>query len=943
MTTIRLHDHPFSGAAPKVYEAESLAHWLVQRYGHGRPDVTWQAFRGEPSAETAVPKEADVILRENAPEYVVLESPGAPVIPFIVQTLIARAISAAINFLFAKDPKPLENRSQESPNNQLASRENKVRLMERVEDIYGTVRAFPSLMMPTYVKYVDHRRVEYGYYCIGRGYYDVSDIRDGDTELEDITGASAAVYEPFTSPNSGTPQLEIGDPIIDDVLTVRRSSSVEAIVLKPMNQLQITAGLEYGFYGPGPGGGTHDLPASSRDILAQFEDSRQPNFAAVTEVGQTVTIDMDPLDMQRSHGGFLLTIDAGTKTYTSSRTGFFRGLVDGSTVTIASFTMDAGNTGPKTVVSHTGETMTVSEALVSESDSFADADFIMTIDYSGTRTVNAVGNGYIELSGSPQWSPLDYPALGLTGIVADVEVDNGLVDWTDWYTLPQTDRTEVWNNVLARLGMYKDDGSKQVATVEYEVEIEQLDDDLTPLGVVETVTGSITGATSTERAETLEQVTAWTGPCRVRARRTTPFDYSFAGAVVDEITWMDLYAVSPVDKNHFGNKTTVHTVTRSTQSSTSVRRRELNCLASRKLPTYDGSSFSGAFNASGRHVSGTISATSKIVDIIPAVSIDPKIGARAISEVDMAQLWATQQSLDAWHSDVGQFNHTLDTDTLSYEETVAAIANAAFCVPYRQNGKIRLALDRPQASAVTVFTHRNKKPNSETLTRVFASESEYDGVELIYQDPDSEKPETIRLPLDGSATKYKRVEISGIRSFAQAWFRANREYYRLLYQRLSIETDCTTDARALTPNARVDIVDNTRIKSQDGEVIGQSGLTLTLSREVEFTPSASHSIVLMQREGSIQSITCTAGGEANEVVLAGAPAEAIVTTPTAEDGIRTIFSFASDDARERQAYLVQEIGSTDGQYMRVRAINYADEYYTADSETVPDKTSVIND
>jgi hypothetical protein len=941
MTIIRLHDHPFSGRPPKVYRARSLAHWLVRRYGR-RPGVSFQVFAGEPSAETAVRADVTTLMRENRPEYVVLESPGDPV-SIIVNTLITMAISAAINLLFAKDPKPLENRTQESPNNQLANRENQQRLLQRVEDIYGTVRSIPTLMMPTYIKYIDHRRVEYGYYCIGRGYYDVTDIRDGDTLLSEITGASAAVYAPFTSPNSGTPQLEIGDAIIDDVLTVTRSSSVETLVLKPMNQLQITAGMEYGFYGPGPGGGTHDLPASSRDILAQFEDSRRPNFAAVTEVGQTVTIDMDAIDVQRSHGGFLLTIDAGTKTYTSSRTGFFRGLVDGSTVTIASFTMDAGNTGPKTVVSHTGETMTVSEALVSESDSFADADFIMSIDYSGTRTVNAVGNGYIELSGSPQWSPLDYPALGFTGITADVEVDNGLVDWTDWFTLPGSERTEVWTNVLARTGMYKDDGSKQVATVEYELQIEQLDEALTPTGVVETVSGSITGATSTERAETLEQATAWTGPCRVRARRTTPYDYSFGGAVVDEITWTDLYGVAPVDKNHFGNKTTVHTVTRSTQSSTSVRQRQLNCLASRKLPTYNGSSFSGTFNANGSLATGTISATNKIVDIIAAVALDPRIGARTLSDLDMAQIWSVQQALDDWNEECGQFNYTFDADNISFEETVAAIANAAFCVPYRQNGKIRLALDRPQASSVALFTHRNKKPNAETITRTFRNEAEYDGVELVYTDPETEKQETIRLPSAGNYTKLKRVEISGIRSYEQAWFRANREYNRLRFQRMSIETVCTADARALIPNARVDIVDNTRFKSWDGDVVAQSGLTLTLSREVEFLPAEAHSIVLMKRDGSLQSIACTAGPEANQVVLAAAPAEAIVTTPTADDGIRTIFSFAADSARGSMAWLVQEIGATDGRYVRVRAVNYTDEYYAADEEAVPAKETVIND
>jgi hypothetical protein len=65
-------------------------------------------------------------------------------------------------------------------------------------------------------------------------------------------------------------------------------------------------------------------------------------------------------------------------------------------------------------------------------------------------------------------------------------------------------------------------------------------------------------------------------------------------------------------------------------------------------------------------------------------------------------------------------------------------------------------------------------------------------------------------------------------------------------------------------------------------------------------------------------------------------------TPTPEDGIRTIFSFAADSARGAQAWLVQEISRTDGGYMRVRAMNYASEYYAADALAIPAKAGVIN-
>ena len=269
------------------------------------------------------------------------------------------------------------------------------------------------------------------------------------------------------------------------------------------------------------------------------------------------------------------------------------------------------------------------------------------------------------------------------------------------------------------------------------------------------------------------------------------------------------------------------------------------------------------------------------------------------------------------------------------------IANAGFCIAYRQNGKIRLSLDQAQAASTALFTHRNKKPNAETINRSFVGDAQYDGVEFTYMDPSSQQPETITLPLNGDYTKLRKFEIAGIRSYEQAWLRANRELARLLGQRLTLETTTTLDARSLLPNARVDVVDNTRFKSYDGEVIGQSGLELTLSRDVAFTPAAAHSIVLMRRDGSLQSIAATAGSAPNRIVLQSLPTEALVTVP-GEAGIRTIYSFAADSARGAMAWLVQEIDISDPQYVQVRAINYSASYYAADYAAIPLKATVIN-
>ena len=909
MTRIRLFESPFAPVAPLVFEAESLAHWLLDHYGDA-PSVTVQIFAGEPSSATEISHDAEAILANDCAEYVVLQSPGAPAawIPYIIAAVMAVAAYVLM-------PKPVMpgnvNRTQQSPNNSLGQRENKVRMLERVEDIYGTVLSVPSMMMPTYTKYIGHRKFEFGYYCIGRGYYDVTEVKDGDTLISDLSGSSVAVYEPFTSPNSGSPVQQIGDPIIDGVLSTRRAIEVDGITLKALNQIQLPGYAVYTFDG----------------VNRVLQRDKEPNFNAIIAVGDLVNI---------SGAGDAVTTSgrvdfiAATNTFTDVfNQGLFADIAVGDVVTVGGTTL---NNGPRSVAGRPDDSTLIVAGAVFDEEAAA-ATFVAPRDYGGTFEVGVVDDGYIELIGA-EWP-------GERESSANVQVV-GVSEYTDWVTLPAKDRTEVWCNVVAPTGMYRDDGGKSPATVNFVLEIERLTEALAPTGTVEQVTGNLRGAVQDERAETIERRTGWTGPARVRMRRVTQYDYGFKGTIVDEIKWQDLYAVSPVDRAEFGNKTTIHTVTQATLRATTMKTRQLNCLASRRLPVFDGATFSGQFAADGRHVAGSIHPTSRLVDIIAAVAVDPRIGARDLAtEVDMRQIWGVQQQLDAWRPDVGQFNFTLDSDNTSFEETVIMIANAGFCIAYRQNGKIRLAFDHAQPASTALFTHRNKKPRSETITRAFASDSDYDGVEFVYIDPDSLQSETITLPLDGSHTKAKKFEIPGIRSFAQAWLRANREYQKLLGQRITIETSTTSDARALLPNARIDIVDNTRFKSYDGEVVGQNGLELTLSQDVAFSPGLSHSIVLMRRDGSLQSIVCHAGSAPNRVVLQSLPSEALVTA-YGRDGIRTIYSFAADSARDAMAYLVQEIDLSDAQYPTIRAINYSDQYYVFDGQPIPNKESVIN-
>ena len=906
MIEIRYHAHPMCKA--EVLHVPSLAVWLLDQprdtpmalYAGGKMLTCPEDVRRAAGPVTAVREPGVEAITWAAVQTVLIQAAAALALSYVIGALLAPVSAAARE----------DNRTTKSPNNQLGARDNQVRVLERVEDIFGRVKSIPSLMTPTYFKYVNHRQVEYGYYCIGRGYYDVSELRDGDTLLSDFTRTSAAVYAPFTSPGHGTPQMQIGPTITDPVLTAQRNEQVDGITLQPLNRLQIT-GVQ-----------TWDLDVGTRKLT---QKTGYPGIGTIAEPGVTLTF--TPTPGQNSWSAE--TLESFSDLGTSVRSNFFIGMNAG-----AEFSVRAGTAvGYIWVQKQIYSKVSPNEAVIVDGWVSGLPNPVLTRKLQPlvpfTAEISSVGEMFVILTGA---SP-----LGASDVTATVTVHNGQeTEWTSWMTSNSSTATSVWMNVTAIGGLYRDNGKgPQPITVAYQFEVRRLDGSNTRV-----VNSILTGQGQDMRAETVEFSLPWVGAFQVRARRVTLYDSDFEGAVVDEIKWSDLYAVSRVDRANFGNKTTVQTVMYATPRATSVRSRQLNCWVFRKLPTFNGSVWSGAFDSDGRHVSGTISTTSRASDIIGNMVMDRRIGNRPISDADMRQIYGTQLQIEAWRPDCGEFNYTFDSKDSSLEDMIGTVAQAVFCVAFRQAGKIRLFFDRPQTQPQTLFSHRNKRPNAETFTRSFRNDSDYDGVEMTYSDRLSTQPEKIRLPLDGSARHYKIIEMPGVTRYEQAWMLANREYNRLLNQRIVVDTEVTQIGRLVTPGSLVDIVDNTRFRSYDGNVIGQQGLTLKLSQPVDVEPTSG--IMLMNRDGSVESLPVTAGADRFHVVLARYPSQPLVTQLTADGGEPTEFSVASNDRREAQTMLVKEVSRSDGEYVKITAVNYSDAYYAADYQPIPPRESVIN-
>jgi len=186
-------------------------------------------------------------------EYTVADTPSAGLTVAGWIAVISLVISVAAIALAPKPKIPATiNRSQESPNNALGARSNQPRPLQRVPDIKGTVKSIPDVIMPPYYKYIDLRtRVEHGYYCVGRKQLQIEDIKDGDTPISLIEGASAQVYYPNKSPNNALPDVQIGDFIDLPVYVPYRSNEVDGIALPAINDIGSTPMSGNLYYFPG--------------------------------------------------------------------------------------------------------------------------------------------------------------------------------------------------------------------------------------------------------------------------------------------------------------------------------------------------------------------------------------------------------------------------------------------------------------------------------------------------------------------------------------------------------------------------------------------------------------------------------------------------------------------------------------------------------------------
>lgn len=476
-------------------------------------------------------------------------------------------------------------------------------------------------------------------------------------------------------------------------------------------------------------------------------------------------------------------------------------------------------------------------------------------------------------------------------------------------------------NIYAPNGMFRQgsDGNT-VISVSYSVIIKKLDDNGDPVGNDIVVNGSVSGRSSNERGATTEIDLGAKTFYQVSIKRLT--NRRFSPTILEDIKLKEIYGFFDLDADNFGNVTTIQTKRTATAQTTSVRSPEINCIATELVYKYEGS---GVF-------SNDLTPNTQAMQSIIRLALDPYIGRRQQSEVDLDLLLATQNDIENYFGslEAGQCSYTFDDTNISAQESFFLVANAVFTLLWREGRVLKSYFEKPQAAPTMVFTHRSKKPGSETWARSFVDAKRKDSIEFKYTDPQTYKRETLYFPANRTGANPLKLDIPGIKGVTQATWRMMREYNKLIYRDVSVDFSTTSEGRFVRPLNLISVVKGTRINTCDGYIVEASGLTLTLSQDVQFTDGDDHFIVLKRRNGQVESIPAIDLGIKNKVGIPFAPIEAPYT---GNDELKTEFSFGNEARIEGQLMLPLEIDASDVDYIAIKAINYTDNYYTNDPDT----------
>ncbi|HAV4657537.1 TPA: hypothetical protein JIU96_04420 [Acinetobacter baumannii] len=862
--------------------------------------------------------------------YVVIEPAW---LQFVYYAIVAIMAAYSIYTVLTM-PKP-QAPTVGSSNNELAQRSNQARLNARIPDIFGRVRSYPDLIAQTYTIYKDGIEIEECLMCIGRGYFQILDMRDGDTDVANIAGTSVSVYDPFTS-IIGSPIYQVGEAFTELPKFVRTSASINGQTIELPNKAVLESSNVW-FQSPNliKGTGldfTQYFAANDRVALSgavygvqdvNLSGSIMMNENKMVIIESSTNIDNPNLFKGLQLTGALVDIvtvtgtppDEVTETNTRDLSGQY--IVSGVTKTVITggFHYEITLSNPEKVNAnwqYVNNSYTITAgALLNQNANSITLDDTYTINSVTADTIALVNPSAIN----SDWDKLlTLPNQSTQGQEVLVRFDAVSSKYVGWFNFDMPEATQAVFNFFFPNGLFYQDSKGGVweEKITVIIELQAIDNNGDPIGSITTINQEIRANNKSQFGRTIYIDLPTAGSFRFRLSRTTATQ---AGKTQDTCKIKSVYGMADSTISDYGNVTIVRSRTVATDGALSIKERKLNCLVNRKLPV-DGT--------------GPLQVTRSAGQALINLALDQYIGRRTSAEVDITQINAEIAKVNAYFGSdlMSEFNYTIDDDNLSFEEIAGMVASSAFCEPYRFGSLTRLKFEQPQENAVLLFNHRNKVPLTEKRSYTFGVQKDYDGVELEYtSDVDDARVKYI-IPEDITPKNPLKITTTGIRNEAQAKVRAWREWNKLRYKYMSCEVEVLDESELLIRNDRILVADNTVVDTQDGEVEAVDGLIIQTSQPCTFDVGSDYFIHLQISNATVDVVPCTAGVDKYHVVLSRPPVQPLVVSD--DRYVKTLYTLVRADQSEAQTCMLEELTPQTQMTNTLKASNYDARFYERD-------------
>lgn len=855
---------------------------------------------------------------------------GEPLTIFLVATAVLSAGLAIYTYLNMPD---VPQMNQKSGNNELSNRVNRERIKGRVPDPFGTNKCVPDLIAPPILYYKeDGVEVEDCLMCLGRGEFEITDIKDGDTFGSTIEGFSTSVYAPGMS-LIGTPQIQIGEAFTEAPLVGKKSSAITGQTLEAPTESVIDTAIEGTMYPQYPnrlylvGGGLDATFSVGESVVVnadrigvadvQLSGSTNVEANGVITIGSAVNIE-NPNNFKSIQIDTLLIQDD------------LNGLLDlagryavSSILKSGSFAYEIALVNPVSV--------NPNWALLTD-DNLANSSTMLTnnsnsVDISGNyANITAVTSDFIELEipaeYQSEWDKLN----GITVDSATIELRKYTDNWLGWFYISSTDIEKLLINFYFPKGLFgtRTDGKDADGEIKYEIEYQQLINN-SPIGSIYRKSGAKYGLFKSTFgiSESILLPTSFAEGVRVRVRKTSQNTYA-RSAVYDEIKLKSVYACSHLKKLVYPDVTLVRSQTVATDGALSVKERQWNCIGTQKLYSYA----SGARSLSKQP-------TNDFADIVTHITLDPLIGRRELSDLDVQGIYATSQEIKNYFGTplAAHFNYTFDQGSQSFEEALAQIASCVGSNARREGSQIYFQFEKENPNSSILFNHRNKQPFTETRSEKYGVDRDHDGVEVTWIDPaDGWVESIIRLP-DEFITNPKKLELSGVTNKYQAHFLAHRAWNKIQYQREMVKFTAYGEADLVSLNDRIAVVDDVvPTLTSSGDITYWQGQNISISQPVELDPTKSYTIHLQHLNRSVETMLVTQGADEYSLVLERLPVLPLVVKSECDEYAK--YSITLSTEKDSEAFLITEKSHSGPFESEITAINYDTRYYSNDKDHI---------